>query len=140
MFIGCKTPEAAGDNLAGVKVHGHSVLEVARAVSESFQGAGFAPVPLPETPMGENRMMFDKRGSTTDSAIWGDWSSGVYWRAKIKLEPQTADTVLVTCNAYRVLEKGSKHFEEEHKLTSMKRAPYQKLLENARDSLNPPAK
>jgi hypothetical protein len=134
----CKsTGEPGSDSLASVRIKGHTALEVARATSEVFQKAGFETVPLPyndaNTPM---RLMFDKAGNAGDSILYGDWSAKPIWyRARVQFTKIDSDTHLITCKAYRVLERGSPHFEEEHKLSRAKKGGYQKLLDEVRVKL-----
>jgi hypothetical protein len=115
-------------------VKGRTSLEIARAVSEVFQSAGYDPVPLP--PGRGTRLQFDRQGSLGATVIYGDWSSkDIWYRAKIKINSLDAETHLVTCDVFRVLHRGDPHFEEEHRLSSLKKGSYQKLLDEAKSRL-----
>ena len=136
-MVGCKSPEGPGsDSLAAVEISGRSFVEVARTTSEVFQEAGFQPAPLPPNQDREKRLVFEKRGTAGDGWLYGDWSSSEIWyRAKVVFATHGADTYLIKCDAFRVLEKGSKHFEEEHKLSRAKRGAYQDLLNKVKAKL-----
>lgn len=138
---GCNSTKAPGtDSLAAIHVKGRTPLEIARVVSEVFQSSGYQPSVLP--PSRGFRMQFEKQGSLGATVIYGDWSSkDIWYRAKIKinrLETETGtepETYVVTCDAFRVLHRGDPHFEEEHRLTSLKSGPYQELLDKAKARL-----
>lgn len=136
---GCKSPEGPGsDSLAAVEIEGHSFLEVARTTSQVFQKAGFTPAPLPPSKEEQRKLVFERPGTGGDSLLYGDWSGGTIWyRAKVTFTEMGPDKQLVRCDAYRVLEKGSRHFEEEHKLSRMKAGAYQKLLDQVKTTLQP---
>jgi hypothetical protein len=141
LLCGCNSTKAPGtDSLAAIHVKGRTPLEVARVLSEVFQSAGYQPTALP--PSRGFRLQFERQGSLGATVMYGDWSSkDVWYRAKIKinrLETDTdteSDTYVVTCDAFRVLHRGDPHFEEEHRLTSMKSGPYQDLLDKAKARL-----
>ncbi len=133
LSLGCKTTKSgpAADSLASIEIQGHAPLEVARAVSETFKAAGYEAIPLP--PNDDLRMQFEKKGGTGSSILYSDWSfQPIWYRARIKLIRTGADTVIVTCNAFRVNERGSAHFEEEHKVSGMSKGTYQDLLDQAK--------
>ncbi len=137
LLTGCKSTKAPGtDSLAAIHVKGHTELEIARAVSEVFQAAGYQPTPLP--PARGTRMQFERQGSLGATVIYGDWSSkDVWYRAKIKINrlDTDPDTFVVTCDAFRVLHRGDPHFEEESRLSSLKKGSYQELLDKAKARL-----
>ena len=83
-------------------------------------------------------MVFEKVGSTGDTVIHGDWSMKKLWyRAKIEIESRGPDAYLVKCDAFRVFDHGESHFEEERKLSGIKRGIYQDLLDAAKAKLQP---
>jgi hypothetical protein len=131
----CRSPEAArSDTLAAVEIKGHTTMEVARTISEVFQAAGFEAVPL--RPNNDLKMQFDKPGNTGDAVMYGDWSfKKVWYRARVTIKRPSENTHLVTCDAFRINEHGDPHFEEEHKLSALKRGPYQDLLDQVKARL-----
>jgi hypothetical protein len=133
LVLGCKTAKTGpgADSLASIDIQGHTPLEIARAVSETFKGAGYEAIPVP--PSDDLRMQFEKKGGTGSALLYSDWSfQPIWYRARIKLIRTGADTVVVTCNAFRVNERGSAHFEEEHKVSGMSKGTYQDLLDQAK--------
>jgi hypothetical protein len=136
-LAGCKstTPIAADGALAWVEIEDQDPLDIARAVSQTFQEAGYQPVPLPRN--NDLRLQFEKAAGAGTAVLYSDWSlKKVWYRARIELKRQDANTFLVTCNAFRVNERGDPHFEEEKKLSSLRRSPYQELLDQAKQKLN----
>jgi hypothetical protein len=123
------------DSLAAIEVKGRSLMEVARALSETFQEAGFNPVPV--APGRDTRLVFERPGSTKDTVVYGDWSlTRLWYRAKLRITRTDPDTQLVTLDAFRVFSHGEAHFEEEKKLGKMSRGTYQEILEKAKVKLN----
>lgn len=141
-FIGfaCKSPHGPDtDSLAFVEIKGKTALEIARTISEVFREAHYAPA----RPAANHKMMlmFEKEGTTGDMLFYGDWSSKKPWyRVKLNIKSLDAETQLVECDAYRVLEHGDPRFEEERQLSRLKKGHYQDLLNRVKERLSgPPA-
>jgi hypothetical protein len=133
LFLACKsTPKGPGsDSLAAVTVKGRSMLEVAKAASAVFQEEGFMPVPQVEGK--ETTLVFERKGTTGDKILYGDWDTKPIWyRARVRLTPLDSTTQLVRCDAFRVKYRGETHFEEEHALSSTKAGYYRELLEKTK--------
>lgn len=132
---GCHTTSGPNpDSLASVVVPGHTLLETAHTVSEVFQKAGYEPVPQSESS--GFRLVFELPGTATDTVLYGGWHENTVWyRAKIHLTAMGDEAVLLSCEAFRVLDHGDQHFETEHKLSGSKGARYQELLEQVRARL-----
>jgi hypothetical protein len=142
LMTGCKSTKLktgpGADSLASIEVQGHTALEVARAVSETFKAAGYEAIPLPQND--DLRMQFEKRAGTGASILYSDWAFKPIWhRVRIKFIKTEAGSYVVACNVWRVNERGDPHFEEEHKLPGMQGGPYQELLEQAKAKLAAPA-
>ena len=133
-LCGCESTNATGGkSLASIEVQGHTPLEIARAVSETFKRDGFQAIPLPRND--DLRMQFEKQGSTGSSVLYSDWSfKPIWYRARVQLLKTEEDTYVVTCNAFRVNERGDPHFEEEHKV--LQKGHYQDLLDKAKAKLS----
>jgi len=141
LVTGCKSTKLktgpGADSLASVEVQGHTALEVARAVSETFKTAGYEAIPLPQND--DLRMQFEKPAGKGASILYSDWSfKPIWYRARIRLIKTEAGSYIVTCNVWRVNDRGNPHFEEEHKLPGMQGGPYQELLEQAKAKLTAP--
>ena len=82
-------------------------------------------------------LMFQKEAGTGDVVLYGDWSGKNAFRVKLNIKSIDPQTQLLECDAFRVLDPGDPRFEEEKKLSSMKRKPYQELLNRIKEKLNP---
>ncbi|MGA2864659.1 MAG: hypothetical protein ABSF95_09240 [Verrucomicrobiota bacterium] len=124
----CQSPKAPGhESLAAVLISGQTPLTTARAVSDVFQKAGYTPVPLP--PNKDTRLVFEKPGGALATVLYGDWEANKVWyRVKVRIDALGADLQLVTCDVFRVLDHGDAHFEQEQKVTPLKKGPYRHLL------------
>jgi hypothetical protein len=133
---GCATTHGPpSDSLAAVEIKGRSPLEIARVLSDVFEKAGYVPAALPPNS-GEN-MLFEKKGNAGETLLYGDWSAKrVWYRVKIQITLNGPDSEIVSCDAFRVLNHGDPHFEEEQKLSSLRRGTYQHLLNKAKAQLN----
>lgn len=132
---GCRSPHGPNpDSTASVAVAGHTILETAHAVADVFEKAGYQTVPQPKTD--DFRLVFDLPGTATDTVLYGDWAGKKVWyRAKVRLTAAGADLVIVSCDAFRVLDHGDNHFESEHKLSGLKSGRYQEFLNQVRARL-----
>src|SRR4030095_7854538 len=136
LLAGCKSnaPATAYGALAWAEIKDRSPLEIARAVSETFKQAGFEPIPLPRND--ELKMQFEKVGGSGTALLYSDWSFKPVWhRARIKFAKTSTDTYMVTCNVFRVINRGDPHFEEEQKV--LHGGPYQDLMDKVKAELNP---
>lgn len=143
LVTGCKSTKTktgpGANSLASIEVREHTPLEIARAVSATFKAAGYEAVPLPQNA--ELRMQFDKPAGTGASILYSDWSFKEIWiRVRIKFIKTDEGSYVVTCDAWRVNERGSAHFEEEHRVSKMSRGTYQDLLDQAKAKLAAPEK
>jgi hypothetical protein len=138
--IGCKTqpPEPAPpecESLACVEITGYTPIEIARTISAVFREAGYQPAPLPANT--NMMLMFEKEGSTSEMLVYGDWSGKKLWqRARIHIKSRDQQRHMVECDVFRVLDHGDPRFEEESKLSRLKRKPYQQLLDEVKTRLN----
>jgi hypothetical protein len=138
LLAGCKTSTPSprlSDSLAYVEVTGRTPLEVAHAVSEVFREASYSPARLPAND--DMRLMFEKETGKGDLVLFGDWSGKNLWhRVRINIKPLDAQRQLVECDVYRVLDRGDPRFEEESKLSTLKKKPYQEILDKVKARLN----
>lgn len=141
-LTGCKsapTPTAANDAMAWVAIKGKEPLEIARTVSEVFKNAGYEAIPLPKNK--DFKLKFEKPAGAGTSVLYSDWSfKQLWWRALVEIKQDKEDTCVVTCNAFRVNERGDPHFEEQKKVTKVGSGPYKDLLNEVKKRLNPEAK
>lgn len=132
---GCASPKGPGANsLAAIVVTNQPPVEIAKAISSTFEQAGFAAVPetTPQTSRTEYRLAYERPAGAGDTVLFGDWSfKQNFYRARVRILKQEGRRCLVTCDAFRVLNHGEAHFEEEKRLSRAKAGQYQKLLEQA---------
>ncbi len=140
LMTGCKStaPAAAEGALAWTEIKGHSQIEVTRAVMDTFKQAGYEFVRVPQT-QDEMKLQFEKLGGTGANLLYSDWSfKPIWYRARVTITETSPSTCMVKCNAYRVNEKGDRHFEEEKEI--LQGSSYQHLLDSAKAKLNPKSK
>jgi hypothetical protein len=136
---GCQSPSPVPNcnSLACVEIIRHAPMDIARTVSAVFTEAGYQVAPLP--PNNQMMLMFEREGSTGETLAYGDWSGKKPWkRVRIHIKRVGEEKSRVECDVYRVLDHGDPRFEEEAKLTSLKRKPYQELLDQVKARLEQP--
>jgi len=135
LLAGCKSTSSSqpkpadgtsSSRLASTVIKGHSVLEVAKATQRVFLENGYVKAPSQSA-----NLVFEKQGTTWNTLVYGDWSNKPVWvRVKAYIrELGSPEEVLLDCDAFMVVERGDAHFEEEHKLTKLRRGTYQELLD-----------
>ena len=82
--------------------------------------------------------VFEKAGTSMNTLVYGDWTPGKVWvRVKVYLQALgTPNEVLLDCDAFMVRDHGDVRFEEEQKLSKMRRGPYQELLEAVKEKVS----
>jgi hypothetical protein len=104
--------------------------EIALVTTAVFREAGYHPT----QPAGQH-MVFERKGSTWKSIVYGDWSEGLIWyRAKVDILPPQDNRTVIACNASYVMDRGNAHFEEEKKVRGGG-GEYQKLLDQVQARL-----
>lgn len=132
--------KVTGDSLAGVAVTNQPPLEIAKALTKAFEEEGFVLMPAvaQQSSRSDYRLIFEKQAGAGDTILYGDWSLKRNWlRAKARITRQEARRSLVICDAFRVVNRGDGHFEDERKLSRTSAAYYQKILERAASQLAP---
>jgi hypothetical protein len=125
---GCQSPKGpGGSSLAFIVVKASGPLAAARTVSEVFQEAGYRPVPQP--PSEDLRLVFEKPGGSGDTLLYGDFHGrSVWYKVRVHLEVLDGETILLSCNAFRVLDHGDAHFETEQRLSHARKGECRALL------------
>ena len=69
-----------------------------------------------------------------NTLMYGDWTPGKVWvRVKVYLRHLgSPNEILLECDAFMVNNYGDVRFEEEYKLSKMRRGTYQDLLEEVK--------
>jgi hypothetical protein len=134
LVSGCSsTPSTPSTRLASVIIKDHPITQIDAVTQSVFREHGFQ---VARQEPGE--IVFEKEGSNMDTMVYGDWSEKKVWvrvKAFLRLMRPTND-VLLDCDAYMVIDLGSPHFEEPHKLTKVHRKRYQELLDEVSRRLN----
>ncbi len=136
-LAGCKSTSefSSGSHstrMASVVIKGHSRADITLATTRVFVANGYE-----KTPLKAADLFFEKQGTRMNTLVYGDWSAKPVWvRVKVYLRDLgAANGMLLDCDAYMVVERGDRHFEEEHKLTKLHRGTYQELLDRVSYSL-----
>lgn len=132
MTGGCQSPSGSKRHLASVVIAKHTPAEIQEAAIAVFRADGYHDIaPSPEA------MVFEKEGTAWNQAAYGGWTDGkrVTVRVRAGVESQPDGTNRLWCDAYMVGDSGHPLFEEEHKLTSVRRGPYQSLLDQVAERL-----
>ena len=131
-LTGCQSPSEGKKRFASVTIPKSSPEEVVRTTVEVFKADGYRD--LVATP---EDMVFEKTGTAWNNAAYGGWtdSKPVTVRIRAGVEPQPNGDQKLWCEAYMVADAGVALFEEQHKLTSVRRGPYQSLLNQVAERL-----
>ena len=126
-LTGCQSPANKDKRgFASVVIPKRSPEEVVRATVAVFRDDGYRDVLA--TP---DDMIFEKTGTGWNQAAYGGWTDAkpVTVRVRAGVESQPDGSQRLWCDAFMVGDAGHSLFEEEHKLTSVRRGPYRDLLE-----------
>ena len=117
-LAGCQSPSGGKRGFASVTIAKHSPDEIVRATVAVFRADGYRDVVA--TP---EDMVFEKTGTGWNQAAYGGWTDAkpVTVRVRAGVEPQPDGANSLWCDAYMVGDAGHALFEEEHKLTSVRR-------------------
>jgi hypothetical protein len=131
---GCKSAgKPAGGCFASVEINGNTPGQISRMAAEVFRENGYlvAHSGLTET-------VFEKRGSTMNNLAYGNWMGGepVWVRVKVFIVQTGEMSSRLQCTATLLRDRNGL-MEEEIKVSRLRRGPYQKMLEEVRERLNP---
>jgi hypothetical protein len=115
-------------SFASVRIENRSMAEVEATTQQVFGENGYvggAPI--------SGRMVFEKEGSrATTVAREGFMAAQSGARSIVRVRAQVVrlegDAYRLQCEAFMVTGAGDSFFEEEHRLTNVRGAPYQRLL------------
>jgi hypothetical protein len=130
---GCRSPESH-DTFASVIIRGRSFVEIQQATKEVFEKHQYAKADVP----GQTDLVFEKEGTKMNTLVYGGWAGDAVWvRVKIFVESwgDNNNDHLLHCDAYMVEDHGDGLLEKEHKLTSLRRGPYQSILNEVKAAL-----
>ena len=124
---GCHSPHATSSSrLASILINDRPLPQIEAVTQAVFREKGYQV-----SRRQPGQFVFEKAGTSMNTFVYGDWSDQKVWvRVKLYLTKLgNTQQVLLDCDAYMVNEHGDPRFEEEHKLTRMRRGRYQELLE-----------
>ena len=128
---GCQSPHSStpSTRLASVIIKDRSMAQIESATQGVFLGHAYQ-VARP----GSADLVFEKEGTSMNTLMYGDWTPGKVWvRVKVYLRQLgSPNEILLECDAFMVNDHGDTRFEEEHKLSKMRRGTYQDLLEEVK--------
>ena len=126
-LTGCQSPSSKDKRgFTSVVIPKRSPEEVVRTTVAVFRDDGYRDVlATPED------MIFEKTGTGWNQAAYGGWTDAkpVTVRVRAGVESQPDGSQRLWCDAFMVGDAGHSLFEEEHRLTAVRRGPYKDLLE-----------
>jgi hypothetical protein len=130
---GCQSSHGwSSDRKASVMIANRSREEIMTATRDIFREHSYQIL-----RNGPDEYVFEKRGSSMDTVVYGDLSGEPVWvRVKLVLHEHSPSETLVECDAYIIRGHGNSFFEEEQKLPKYKHGPYQELLDQIKTRLH----
>lgn len=135
LLTGCTTPPkgAGAGRYAAVEISGFSRSSVRLAIVQVCEKQGYRQIAEVN-----DKMTFEKPGSTGQNIVWGALDKGVWDRIEISvLRMAEQDNFLVSLDAYRISSHGDSLLEESKKAGFAVQSKYQALLEDVRKLLAP---
>lgn len=118
----CRTDKSGTGSMASVVINGAPAGVVRGATIDVFENEGYKLA-----RRDQETMVFEKAGSAMNNLAYGNWmEKQVVSRVQVYVEPIAETTIRVRCNGYVVRDKGG---ATEEQIKPLRRAPYQKLLE-----------
>jgi hypothetical protein len=124
---GCQSVDKpASASFASVEITNRTPDQIREATVAVFRENGFT-----QGAGGGTELVFEQEGSSMNRIAYGNWMGGtpVYVRVKASIVPLAEGQYRLQCNAHMVRDKDDSFFEEEVKLTNIRRRPYQDMLD-----------
>ncbi len=124
--LGCQsTDKPASASFASVVISGNTPGQIRDAAVAVFSAKGYKVTQT--DPAG---LVFEKEANRMNNFAYGSWlgDAPVWARVKAAIVPMGEMAFRLQCHAYMVRDRGSST-EEEAALSSLRKGPYQKLLE-----------
>jgi len=129
IFTGCKTTSSSGSKVtATVIVEGNTPARVLYVTREVFIEHGYKDMPAVGVAL-----TFEKKGNTMDGLLYGNWTEGVWLRARVTVVELSGGKCAIDCNASYVRDKDAGFMEDEQ--TRPGSGPYRKILEEVKQRL-----
>ena len=129
-LAGCQTSadQAHSKQMASLDISGHSQVEILRAMKAVFLANGYEHT---------TDLIFEKKGSFLNTALYGGWMSGAVWiRLKASVEARANGDYVIGCDAYRVIGRNDGVMEEEQKASYTERSECKKILDEIKTRLD----
>lgn len=135
LVTGCRLGKPEGSSFASVEIAGKTDDEICKTTAAVFQEDGYQVSSL--TPA---NMVFQKQGSHGQSLAYGGvvdtyYGASTLVRVRAQLVELGAKGYRLQCQAYMVRNANDSFFEDESRLTNIRRMPYQNLLDKVADRL-----
>jgi hypothetical protein len=132
LLAGCKTTSSSGSKVTATTiVQGYTPARVLYVTREVFVSHGYKDEPA----LGMS-LTFEKKGNTMDSLLYGNWTEGVWLRARVTIVDLGSGKCAIDCNATYVRDKGAGFMEDEQSRPGS--GPYRKILEEVEKRLAVP--
>jgi hypothetical protein len=119
-------------NLTSVTITNHPLADVQSAVAGVFATHGFTG-----GQTGPNEFTYTRLGSRMNDIAYGSslFQETVTVKVVVTTEPQLPDSIVVGCNAWLVEAEDDPMFADSHKVRSLRKWPYEQLLEDIKAQL-----
>jgi hypothetical protein len=129
LVTGCRLGKPEGSSFASVEIAGKTEDEICKTTAAVFKEDGYQISTL--TPA---NMVFQKQGSHGQSLAYGGVVDTYYGATTlVRVRAQVVDLgakgYRLQCQAYMVRNANDSFFEDESRLTNIRRTPYQNLLD-----------
>ena len=95
LLSACKTTSASGSKVSATTIiQGQSPARILTATKDVFASHGYTV--LPATGLS---LTFEKKGNAMDSLLYGNWTEGVYLRAKVTVVELNPEKCAIDCVA-----------------------------------------
>jgi|WetSurMetagenome_2_1015567.scaffolds.fasta_scaffold248168_2 hypothetical protein len=129
ILVGCKSPPPTESSwLASVIIPEKTDPQIRMVALSIFEKEGYKAQIVTA-----KEIVLEKPGGTMNNLLYGDLTSGVWIRVKLRVRQHGPDGQILECNAYRVSNKGDRVFEEER--LYRRSGSFQKLLDKVKAEL-----
>ena len=128
-LTGCQTADHADTGeMASVIISDHTPADIQQATARVFLLNGYEQT---------DRLTFEKQGTAWDTAAYGGWSAGPVWiKVRAYITSPSADTGILSCNAFIVTDRHQAAMEHEQKLSHSHRSECEKILNQIKARLD----
>jgi hypothetical protein len=131
---GCRSFKGTAPGyLTSVTITNRPMVDVTNATVTVFTTHGFNV-----EQSGPGQFIFRRLGNAMDQIAYGSYvvKQAVTVKAQVILQQTTPDSILIGCDAWLVKSEGDPAFAESYPVGSMRKGPYEELLEDIKKQLN----